>query len=272
MVPDAVPDAGPDAVRGAVPDAVPDAVRRAVPDAVAAEVAAGVATRRRAAAQVLVEDPAHPVLDPLDAHHLGRVLRLGAGEAVVATDGRGRWASCRYTTGGTLEQEGPVELEPAASPTLTVAFAPVTAERPDWVVQKLTELGVDRIVVLSTARSVVRWEPARARAVLARLRRVAAEAAAQSRRVWLPEVTGVVGLGALERSGTALAEPGGGPLDPRVTGIAVGPEGGWSPEELAAGRPTVGLATHVLRAETAAIAAGVLLGARRAGSVARRGR
>ena len=257
-----------DAGRGAVPDAGQDTVGEAGREA----VAAGVATRRRAAAQVLVEDPADPVLGALDAHHLGRVLRLGTGEAVVATDGRGRWARCRYTAAGTLEAEGPVEVEPAASPSLTVAFAPVTAERPDWVVQKLTELGVDHIVVLSTARSVVRWEPARARAVLARLRRVAAEAAAQSRRVWLPEVTGVVGLGALERSGTALAEPGGGSLDPRITGIAVGPEGGWSPEELAAGRPTVGLAAHVLRAETAAVAAGVLLGARRAGSVARRGR
>ena len=241
-------------------------------DAGRGAVAAGVEARRRAAAQVLVEDPAAPVLGLPDAHHLGRVLRLGAGEAVVATDGRGRWARCRYTAGGTLEPEGPVELEAAASPTLTVAFAPVKAERPDWVVEKLTELGVDRIVVLSTARSVVRWEPARARAVVARLRRVAAEAAAQSRRVWLPEVTGVVGIGALERPGTALAEPGGPALDPRVTGIAVGPEGGWSPEELAAGWPTVGLAAHVLRAETAAIAAGVLLGARRAGSVARPGR
>jgi 16S rRNA (uracil1498-N3)-methyltransferase len=212
------------------------------------------------------------VLGPADAHHLGRVLRLGAGEAVVATDGRGRWARCRYRADGTLEPDGPVELEAAATPPSTVAFAPVKAERPEWVVQKLTELGVDRIVVLSTARSIVRWEPARARAVLARLRRVAAEAASQSRRVWLPEVTGVVGLDALERPGTALAEPGGPALDPQVTGIAVGPEGGWSPEELASGLPRVGLAAHVLRAETAAIAAGVLLGVRRAGSVARRGR
>ena len=143
-------------------------------DAGRGAVAAGVEARRRAAAQVLVEDPAAPVLGLPDAHHLGRVLRLGAGEAVVATDGRGRWARCRYTAGGTLEPEGPVELEAAASPTLTVAFAPVKAERPDWVVEKLTELGVDRIVVLSTARSVVRWEPARARAVVARIRRVAA--------------------------------------------------------------------------------------------------
>ncbi len=232
----------------------------------------GVALRRRAAAQVLVTDPAVPLLEPADAHHLGRVLRLGAGELVVATDGRGRWAPCRFRPDGTLEPDGPVVVEAAPSPVLTVAFAPVKGERPERVVEKLTELGVDRVVVLRSARSVVRWDPARALGALERLRRVAAEAAAQSRRVWLPEVTGVVGLDGLERAGMALAEPGGPSLGPAITGIAVGPEGGWSPEELASGWPTVALATHVLRAETAAIASGVLLGARRAGTVSGHGR
>ena len=251
---------------------------------------------------MLVGDPAAPVLEPADARHLERVLRLAPGEVVVATDGRGRWTRCRYRGGGTLDVDGPVELDAAPFPALTVAFAPVKAERPEWVVQKLTELGVDRIVVLSTTRSVVRWDSGRARAVLDRLRRVATAAAAQARRVWLPEVAGVVGLGDLEdlvgledleglegiedlegietvsgvpgragsdRSGIALAEPGGPPPAPELTTIAVGPEGGWSPEELSSGLPTVGLSAHVLRAETAAIAAGVLLGALRAGTVSR---
>ncbi len=236
---------------------------------------------------MLVGDPAAPVLEPADARHLERVLRLAPGEVVVATDGRGRWTRCRYRGGGTLDVDGPVELDAAPLPALTVAFAPVKAERPEWVVQKLTELGVDRIVVLSTTRSVVRWDPGRASAVLDRLRRVATAAAAQARRVWLPEVAGVVGLGDLdglegletvagvperagsERSGIALAEPGGPPPLPELTTIAVGPEGGWSPEELSSGLPTVSLSAHVLRAETAAIAAGVLLGALRAGTVSR---
>ncbi len=236
---------------------------------------------------MLVGDPAAPVLEPADARHLERVLRLAPGEVVVATDGRGRWTRCRYRGGGTLEVDGPVELDAAPFPALTVAFAPVKAERPEWVVQKLTELGVDRIVVLSTTRSVVRWDSGRASAVLDRLRRVATAAAAQARRVWLPEVAGVGDLEDLEdlegietvsgvpgragsdRSGIALAEPGGPPPAPELTTIAVGPEGGWSPEELSSGLPTVGLSAHVLRAETAAIAAGVLLGALRAGTVSR---
>jgi 16S rRNA (uracil1498-N3)-methyltransferase len=228
---------------------------------------AGLGTRRRAGAQVLVTDPASPDLAPDAAHHLARVLRLAEGEVVVVTDGRGRWAPCRYRRDGTLEVDGPVEVETAPAPALTVAFTPVKAVRPERVVQKLTELGIDRIVVLAAARSVVRWDAERAGALLARLRRVAAEAAAQARRVWLPEVLGVLEVGELAHAGMALAEPGGPGLGAGITGIAVGPEGGWSPEELASGRPTVGLATHVLRSETAAIAAGVLLGARRAGTV-----
>lgn len=230
---------------------------------------AGQVTRRRAAAQVFVDDLAHPALDDDVSHHLARVLRLRPGEVVVAADGRGHWVPCRYDGRRALEPAGEVVAERAPAPRLTVAFAPVKGERPEWVVQKLTELEIDCIVVLSTARAVVRWEGARADAALGRLRRVAVEAAAQSRRVWVPEIRGVLTLDALEPSGLALAEPGGGPLGAAVTTVAVGPEGGWTSDELAGdgARQIVGLGPNVLRAETAAIAAGVLLGAQRAGTV-----
>ena len=123
---------------------------------------------------------------------------------------------------------------------LTVAFAPAKGDRPEWVVQKLTELGVDRIVPLQTARSVVRWDGERGRRAVERLRRVAREAAAQSRRAYLPEVS---------RSDlAALAEPPpgpapvaraelGGPPPAGDSTVAVGPEGGWSDEERRLGRP-----------------------------------
>lgn len=231
----------------------------------------GAAERRRAAAQVLVEDPSAPVLSSSDAHHLQRVLRLRTGEAVVAADGQGGWTVCRYLGAGRLEPEGPARAQALPVPRLTVAFAPVKGERAEWVVQKLTELGVDRIVVVTAARSVVRWEGERERVAVERLRRVAAEAAAQCRRVWLPEVEGVVPFSALagrpDAAWMALAEPGAAPLRAGCTGVAVGPEGGWDESELAAGWPTVGLGEHVLRAETAAVAAGALLAAQRAGTV-----
>ncbi len=226
---------------------------------------------------VFVDDPGHPVLSQADAHHLTAVLRLRDGEVVVAGDGAGRWARCRMVTsrkgtgrtdtgrtntGPALNLVGPVELSTLAEPVVTVAFAPAKGDRPEWVVQKLTELGVDRIVPILTARSVVRWEGERATKSVERLRRVAREAAAQSRRPWLPEVATVSTLGSLDSltgRPTTLACPGGGPPHLGRPVVAIGPEGGWDRAELDAGFDTVGLGSTILRAETAAVAAGTLL-------------
>jgi len=237
-------------------------------------LADGAALRRAAAAQVLVDDPDDPLLTDADRHHLVRVLRLGPDERFVVTDGRGRWRLCHLThrgPDGAFTVAGPVEFEPAPAPALTVGFVPVKGERPEWVVQKLTEVGIDRIVVLASSRGVVRWDTSRASSALQRLAKVAAAAACQSRRVWLPEVQGVVALAELvARVGAPelhLAEPGGQPVTTDVTTVAIGPEGGWDPGELAHGCPTVGLGPTVLRAETAALAAGAVMCALRSGTV-----
>ncbi len=71
-----------------------------------------------------------------------------------------------------------------------------------------------------------------------------------------------------ERAPLALAVPGGAPVSLSAPTVLVGPEGGWTDEELAAVPEHVGLGPYVLRAETAALAAGVLLAALRAGLVA----
>jgi 16S rRNA (uracil1498-N3)-methyltransferase len=234
--------------------------------------AGGIAIRAAAAAQVFVDDPRHPVLEPHDLHHLSRALRLRDGEEVVASDGRGAWGLCRFRAGApesdALVPDGDPVFEAAERDNVLVAFAPAKGDRPEWVVQKLTELGVDRILPLVADRSVVRWEGDRARRSGSRLVRVAREAAAQCRRVWIPEVLAPCSLAEArgETSALVLAERDGGPIGPGTTGVAVGPEGGWSPAELELGLERVGLGEHVLRAETAAVAAGVLLG------LARRGR
>ncbi len=224
-------------------------------------------SRAEAAAQVFVEDPGAPVLSADDSHHLFKVLRLRSGETVVASDGRGRWTRCAVV-GGSLVADGSVELEPAPLAPLTVAFAPAKGERTEWAVQKLTELGCDRLVPLFTERGVVRWAGAREAKALERLRRVVAEAAAQSRRVWLPEVTRVMTLAELVASGpVALAVRGGPAFDPSTTAIAVGPEGGWAPGELAIAPSTVGLGPSVLRSETAAVVGGAVMMLKRIGIV-----
>jgi 16S rRNA (uracil1498-N3)-methyltransferase len=217
---------------------------------------------------VFVADVAAPVLDDDDRHHLERVLRVRVGEEVTVADGRGGWRTCAFAVGGGLEPTGEVEQRPAPAPPITVAFALTKGEKPETAVQKLTELGVDRIVPFAAARSVARWDGERAERHLARLRKVAREAAMQCRRAHLPVVDDVVDFAvAAALPGACLADAGGAPpsLDRPV--VLVGPEGGWSDEERAAGLPTVGLGTFVLRAETAASAAGALLGALRAGLV-----
>jgi 16S rRNA (uracil1498-N3)-methyltransferase len=223
----------------------------------------------RAATMVFVDAPTAPVLDAADVHHLVDVLRLRPGERVVACDGQGTWARCRFRGAGRNADGSEVleiDEEPVTSarsaPAITVAFAPVKGDRPEWVVQKLTELGVDRIVPIRTARSVVRWEGARAARSLDRLDRVAREAAAQSRRTWLPTVEAVTPLeqlGDLAGVAPVLAVPGGGPPSLERPVVAVGPEGGWDEGELACFDERVGLGPTVLRSETAALLAGGLL-------------
>ena len=95
--------------------------------------------------------------------------------------------------------------------------------------------------------------------------RVAREAGMQSRRVRLPEVFPVAPVVSLVDA--AMAQPGGEVLDADVELLLVGPEGGWTPEELQE-RRRISLGPTILRAETAAIVAGVLLTALRDGRMA----
>jgi len=146
-----------------------------------------------------VRATAHVYLDRLDddcavagddAHHLLRVRRVRAGEVLTGADGHGRWRVYEVVVGGddtlTLRATTEVAHEPRLAPELTVACALTKGDRPELVVQKLTELGVDRIVVVAAERSVVQWAAARADAAMARLARVAREAAGQCRRARLP--------------------------------------------------------------------------------------
>ncbi|MEY2473754.1 MAG: rRNA (uracil1498-N3)-methyltransferase, partial [Actinomycetota bacterium] len=150
---------------------------------------------------------------------------------------------------------------------VTVAFALTKGDKPELAVQKLTELGVDRIVPITAARSVVQWDDAKTARNVERLRAVARAAAMQSRRPFLPVIEGVGTLASLAGDGVAVAHAPGERLDKSVTTIAVGPEGGWTDEELGVISRHIDLGPTTLRAETAAVAAGVLLTAVRDGRV-----
>jgi 16S rRNA (uracil1498-N3)-methyltransferase len=215
---------------------------------------------------VLVADVAAPKLDDDDRHHLERVLRLRAGDPLTVGDGAGAWRTCRL--GAETDPVGEIQRVARPAVSLTVAFALIKGGRPEFVVQKLTELGVDSIVPFVAARSIVRWDDEKAARHLERFRRVAREAVMQSRQPWLPTVDPVADFSTVAAlPGAAMADRGGNPVSLGTPTVLVGPEGGWSDEERDAGVPRVALGPAVLRAETAAVAAGTLLGALRAGLV-----
>lgn len=217
---------------------------------------------------VLVDDLERPELSVDDRRHLERSLRLRPGAGLTVADGRGSWRLARL--GEVVEVEGPIRCEGAPvdrSAALVIGFAPVKGDRSDLVVQKLTELGVEVIVPLVTERSIVRWDGERAARHRERHLRIAREAAMQCRSPRLPVIDTAAPLERFFESWpeAVLADPGGVAGPPGLAGraaVAIGPEGGFSPAELAE-RPTVRLPGRILRTETAAIAAAVLLASHR---------
>jgi 16S rRNA (uracil1498-N3)-methyltransferase len=217
------------------------------------------------------------VVDGDDGHHLQRVLRLRTGQVVIGADGAGLWRPYVVRDIGSgrvvLDATGDPVDEPRATPTLTVAFSLTKRDKPERVVQQLTELGIDRMVGMVTERSVVRWDTGQQRAAVERWRRVARSAAAQSRRARLPELACVSSLDELVgHPGLVVADVNGAPalgveLPPSDEVIAlIGPEGGFTEMEHAMllGVPTMSVGRHVLRAETAACVIGGCLTAHRA--------
>jgi 16S rRNA (uracil1498-N3)-methyltransferase len=217
---------------------------------------------RRSSAHVFVEDLLVPVLSEDDFHHLDRVMRLRRGELVTCSNGRGGWINSTWDDG--LHRVGEVyECAPRVR-VLSVAIAPVKGDRTEWVIEKLVELGIDRIVVLSpTDHSVVKWSQEKTTQVLERYRRIAKSAAMQSRQLFLPEISGPTGLEEIAHNNgggvVGFAEPGGSSPIGEVSVLVVGPEGGFSAAEIERAPATVDLGGSILRAETAAIVGATLM-------------
>ena len=211
-----------------------------------------------------------------EARHLREVLRLKTGDDVQVFDGTGREfrAVVSQARRESAELELGAEIQPPRpeSPLkLTLAVALLKGEKFDLVVQKGTELGVNRFIPLVTRYADIRLcDESDASKRVTRWQRIALEAAKQCGRAVVPEINLPVSFEPLirEEKGCFLfAERGGSALstDLRTNNFIaiVGSEGGWSDEELDQARtegvPIVTLGGRVLRAETAAIATAVLL-------------
>ena len=200
-----------------------------------------------------------------EAHHLGTVCRVRPGDQVCLFNGDGRQYPARVVEVSrrdvTLEVLG-VEAPSRELPFALHLAAPLPkGDRAQFLVEKLTELGVTSFSVLSTRRSVVQPREAK----LDRLQRYVVEASKQCGRNVLMSVVAPRDVTAFLADASLpplrlLAHPGGGPLPQRGdAGVvaAVGPEGGFISAEVeqarAAGWQLVGLGPRILRVETAAV-------------------
>jgi 16S rRNA (uracil1498-N3)-methyltransferase len=216
-----------------------------------------------------------------EARHLREVLRLKTGDAVYVFNGAGREFRCIVLNAGRDSAELRIDSEPGpAKPEsqlqLNLAVALLKGEKFDLVVQKATELGVSKIEPVITRHADIQLrDESDASKRVARWQRIALEAAKQSGRAVLPEVSTPASFESfLEGTKDAelclmFSERDGGGLwlisgrAPRSVTAVVGSEGGWSKEEIELAREhefhVITLGGRILRAETAAISATALL-------------
>ncbi|MCR2765169.1 16S rRNA (uracil(1498)-N(3))-methyltransferase [Microbacterium sp. zg.B48] len=220
------------------------------------------------------------LLTGAEAHHAAAVRRVRVGEGVTVGDGRGTWLS------GECESVSPREVVvritaradiPAPVPRIVLAQALAKGDRDELAVQAATELGVDEILPWQAARSVSRWDAAKADKGRTRWAAIVREAAKQAHRAWVPDVAPLATAAELAARAAAshviVLEPSADlrlsalSLSPRTREVilVVGPEGGIAPEELLllqrAGATAARLGDTVLRTSTAGPAALAVLNA-----------
>lgn len=224
------------------------------------------------------------IITGADVNHIRNVLRMRADEEVLIADGRGAEYRCKLTDIGENEVrvqilwklDGNAELTSA----VTLFQGLPKSDKMDLIVQKCVELGVARIVPVSTKRAVVKLDAKKEQTRLKRWNTISESAAKQSGRGVIPEVSGVMTFGkALEEAkkldvllipyerAENMAETRRvmGSIQPgQSVGIFIGPEGGFEESEVeeavAAGAQAITLGKRILRTETAGLAVMAMLG------------
>jgi len=222
------------------------------------------------------------LLTGTDHHHVTRVLRLKAGDALTVLDNAGHLYSSEITHISKSQTQCrvlEVITKTRSGPEIILAQGLIKGEKMDWVVQKATELGVSVIVPLLTERAVVKLRSNDITKKVNRWQAIAKSAAQQCERFDLPVIQPPIALDQLTVPEDSLGfvgvargvVPSLASYIPRGVGedanpclhssllFAIGPEGGFTPDEekilQERGCRPISLAPYILRAETAAVAA-----------------
>ncbi len=224
-----------------------------------------------------------------DARHLKHVLRLKPGTLIRVFDGKGRESDARIIDTDAEEVQAVLIREPESSIAslvespvhITIAQAFLKEKKMDDLIRPMTELGINRWIPFIAQRSVARPDRKRMESRKERWEKIALESLKQCRRTQVPQITDTVSFAEMVDRGrdcdlrlifwesTADPEYAGNAFvfekTQEYTSVfaAIGPEGGFSPEEIdlavKAGFQTAGLGPRILRAETATLAVCTLL-------------
>ena len=223
-------------------------------------------------------DKEHVKLEPEDEHHLLHVMRMRQGDEIeVVANGVLYLCNIGSTNPLTIYVVHEIETDVELNVDVTLLFALTKGDRTDLVVQKATELGVKRIALIQSERTVVRYEEKDIAKKCARYQKIMKEASEQSHRLIVPEMMGIFNLKKLPKEVFSDLNYVGYEKDASdVNGmfanfdkkksitILIGPEGGFSEEEInnlvKQGFIRTSLGKRILRAETAAIYALSVIG------------
>ena len=223
-------------------------------------------------------DAEHVKLEPEDEHHLLHVMRMRQGDEIeVVANGVLYLCNIGSTNPLTIYAVHEIESDVELNVDVTLLFALTKGDRTDLVVQKATELGVKRIALIQSERTVVRYDDKDIAKKCARYQKIMKEASEQSHRLVVPEMLGIFNLKKLPKEVFSDLNYVGYEKDASdVSGmfanfdknksisILIGPEGGFSENEINSlveqGFIRTSLGKRILRAETAAMYALSVIG------------
>ena len=218
------------------------------------------------------------ILEDGDVHHLLHVMRVKTGEEIEAVaDNKLYNAIVKSLSPLVIETNYEIPLDSELNKEVTLFFALAKGDKIDFVVQKATELGASRIVLIKTERNVVKFDDKNLKHKLERFRKIAKEASEQSHRLKVPEIVGVVDINnipdefladinllAYEKEAGSTSSFFEQVSKDKTISVMIGPEGGFSEKEVDVlqkrGFRLISLGKRILRTETAAVYALSVIG------------